>query len=72
MTPLEIKLAAALRANARPREEGERLIAAYVAPGAGRAAIIDELIRLFDGPAQREAERLTREALGDGERWQYR
>jgi hypothetical protein len=72
MTPLETRLVAALRANARLREEGERLIAAYVAPGAGRAAIIDELIRLFDDPAQREAERRTREALADGERWQYR
>ena len=63
MTPLETKLAAALRANARLREEGERLVAAYVAPDSDRAAVIDELIRLFDGPAQREAERLTREAL---------
>ena len=72
MTPLETKLAAALLANARLREKGERLVAAYVAPGADRPAIIDELIRLCDGPAQREAERLTREALADGERWQYR
>ena len=72
MTPLEIKLAAALRANAGLREEGEWLVAAYVAPESDRPAIIDELIRLFDDPAQREAERLTREALADGERWQYR
>ena len=72
MTALEIKLAAALRANARLREEGERLVAAYVAPESDKAAIITELIRLFDGLAQREAERLTREALGDDERWQYR
>jgi hypothetical protein len=56
----------------RLREEGERLVAAYVAPESDRPAIIDKLIRLFDGPAQREAERLTREALGGGERWQYR
>jgi hypothetical protein len=72
MAPLETKLAAALRANARLREEGKRLVAAYVAPESDRPAIIDELISLFDGPAQREAERLTPEALADGERWQYR
>jgi hypothetical protein len=72
MTPLETKLTNVLLANAKLREEGERLIAAYVAPESDRPAILDELIRLFDGPAQREAERLTREALADGEGWQYR
>ena len=35
--------------------EAERLIAAYVAPELNRPAIINELITLFDGPAQREA-----------------
>jgi hypothetical protein len=35
--------------------EAERLIAAYVAPESKRAAIINELIALFDGPQQREA-----------------
>jgi hypothetical protein len=48
-----------------------RPIAACVAPEADRRGIINELIYLFDGPAQREAERLTREALADGEKWQY-
>ena len=47
------------------RDQVERLIAAYVAPESGRAAIINELIALFDGPAQREAERLATEALGE-------
>ena len=51
------KLEAALRVQA------ERLIAAYVAPESDRGAIINELIALFDGPAQREAERLAAEAL---------
>jgi hypothetical protein len=72
MTPLETRLVAALRANARLREEGERLVAAYVAPGADKAATIDEIVWLFDGPRQREAERLTPEALAEGEMWQYR
>ena len=52
------------RANAELRVY-ERLIAAYVAPESDRAAIINELIALFDGPAQREAQRLAAEALGE-------
>ena len=47
------------------RVQAERLIAAYVAPGSDRGSIINELIALFDGPAQREAERLAAEALGE-------
>jgi hypothetical protein len=53
-------------ANANLREEGERLIAAYVAPESNRVGVINELIRLFDGPEQREAKRLAQEALGRG------
>jgi hypothetical protein len=52
------KLEAALRVNAALRVQAERLIAAYVAPESDRGAIINELIALFDGPAQREADRL--------------
>lgn len=59
------KLEAALRVNAVLRVQAERLIAAYVAPESDRGAIINELIALFDGPAQREADRLAAEALGD-------
>jgi hypothetical protein len=51
--------------NAALRIQAERLIAAYVAPESDRPAIMNELIALLDGPAQREAERLTAEALGD-------
>ena len=72
MTPIEAKLIDALLANVKLRQEGERLIAAYIAPESDRAAVINELIRLFDGPAQREAELLTREVLANGEKWQYR
>jgi hypothetical protein len=36
-----------------------------VAPESDRPAIIHELIALFDGPAQREAQTLAAEALGD-------
>ncbi len=59
------KLEAALRVNAALRVEAERLIAAYVALKSDRSSIINELIALFDGPAQREAERLAAEALGE-------
>jgi hypothetical protein len=53
------KLEAALRVNAALRVQAERLIAAYIAPKSDRPTIINELITLFDGPAQREAERLA-------------
>jgi hypothetical protein len=59
------KLEAALRVNAALGVQAERLIAAYVAPESDRGAIINELIALLDGPAQREADRLAAEALGE-------
>jgi hypothetical protein len=57
------KLEAALRVNVALLFHAQRLIAAYIATESDRAAIISELIRLFDGPAQREAKRLADEAL---------
>jgi hypothetical protein len=65
------KLEAALRVNAGLRIQAEHLIAAYVSPESDREAIVNELIRLFDGPAQREAQRLVTEALGEGW-WEHR
>ena len=59
------KLEAALRVNAALLVHAQRLTAAYAAPESDRAAIISELIWLLDGPAQREAKRLTEEALGE-------
>jgi hypothetical protein len=64
MTQREPQLEVALVANAAIRVKAEHLIAAYVAPESDREAIINELIILFDGPQQREAERLTAVALG--------
>jgi hypothetical protein len=58
------KLEAALRVNAALLFHAQRLIAAYMAPKSDKAAIISELIRLLDGPAQREAKRLADVALG--------
>jgi hypothetical protein len=59
----ESQLEVALRANSALRVEAERLIAAYVAPESERAAIMHELIALFDGPAQREARAFAATAL---------
>lgn len=61
---LEAKLIAALEAHVALRVQTEELIAAYVAPEFDRAALMDALITLFDGPQQREAQRLAAEALG--------
>ena len=60
------KLEAALRVSAALLVQAERLIEAYIAPESDRAAIISELIRLLDGPAQREAKRLADVALAEG------
>jgi hypothetical protein len=64
-TPRESQLEAALRASVALRVQAERLIAAYVAPESDRAAIIKELIALFDDPSQREAQMLEAKALGE-------
>jgi hypothetical protein len=67
----ESQLEVALRANALLRVQAERLIAAYVAPESNKEAIINELIVLFDGPSQREAQMLAARALGEAWR-EYR
>ena len=71
MADRETQLEAALRVNAAICVQAERLIAAYVAPESDRPTIINELISLFDGPAQRHAQRLVAEALGEGW-WEHR
>ena len=58
------KLEAALRVDAALRVQAECLIAAYVAPESDRAPSLMSL-SLFEGPAQREADRLAAEALGE-------
>jgi hypothetical protein len=68
MTARESQLEAALRANAALCVQAKRLIEAYIAPESDKAAVINELIALFDGPAQREAQVLEARALGES--WQ--
>ncbi|MBV8794594.1 MAG: hypothetical protein JO136_06610 [Hyphomicrobiales bacterium] len=60
------KLEAALRVNAAVCARAERLITAYIAPGSDRTAILGELVRLLNGPGQREAKRLAEVALDKG------
>ncbi len=63
-------VSAALAAKWRCAFEPSDFIAAYIEPNSDRAAVINELITLFDGSQQREAQKLTSEALaGDGEGW---
>jgi hypothetical protein len=64
MITRETQLETALRANANLRDRAEELIAAYVEPESDRPTIINDLIRLYDGPEQREAKRLA-EALDE-------
>jgi hypothetical protein len=61
------KLEAALRVNAALLAQAQRLITAYIEPESDRATIVSELIRLLDGPAQCEAQRLAEVALGVAE-----
>jgi hypothetical protein len=50
VTHFEAKLAAALQANVALPVQAERLIAQYVEPESDRPALINDQIRLFDGP----------------------
>ena len=50
------------------RVQAEQLIAAYIASESDKAALINDLIALFDGPSQREAQVLEAKALGEA--WQ--
>jgi hypothetical protein len=59
------ELEAAIRAQDALIAEGQRLLTDCLRPGGlSRDALIDKLHELLDGPQQREAQRLSREALG--------
>jgi hypothetical protein len=60
------ELEAAIRAQDAVIAEAQRLLADCQRPGGlSRDALIEELRKLFDGPPQRDAQRLSREALGE-------
>jgi hypothetical protein len=66
MTDRATELEAAVRAQDALIAEAQRLLTNSVRPGGlSRDALIDALRKLFDGPRQREAERVSREALGE-------
>jgi hypothetical protein len=49
-------------------------MASYLEPNSDRPAVLNELIILFDGPQQREAQRLGAEALDkarERESWDF-
>ena len=58
---------AAIRAQAGLISEAQELLTRYLSKDIESPALIDSLLRLLDGPEQREAERLAREALGEAE-----
>ena len=45
--------------------EAQAEITRYLSKEIESPMLVDRLIRLFDGPQQREAQRLAREALGE-------
>jgi hypothetical protein len=66
MTDRTAELEAAVRAQHKLIAEAQRLLKAYVEiKRVHPDAVINDLLWLFDGPRQREAQRLVREALGE-------
>jgi hypothetical protein len=55
----------AIRAQGALIVEAQREIERYLTKEIESADLVNRLIRLFDGPEQREAARLAREALGE-------
>jgi hypothetical protein len=69
MTDPTVHLRLALRANLALIVEAQAEITRYHTKEIEAAELIDRMIRLIDGPAQREAQRLAQEALAeDGNR----
>jgi hypothetical protein len=65
MTDRTVELEAAVRAQDALIAEAQGLLTRYLAKRTKQAELIDNLLWLFDGPQQREAQRLVREALGE-------
>jgi hypothetical protein len=61
------ELESAVRAQSALIFEAQTLLAAYLAKDLESPALIDRLSRLLNGPQEREADRLAREALGENE-----
>jgi hypothetical protein len=67
MTDRTAEFETAIRAQAGLISEAQELPTRYLTKDIEAPALIDGLLKLLDGPEQREAERLAREALGEKE-----
>jgi hypothetical protein len=65
MTGRTEHLEPAIRAQNALISEAQAEITRYLAKEIEASELVDRLIRLLDGPQQREAQRLAREALGE-------
>jgi hypothetical protein len=66
MTDRTAELEAAVRSQDKLIAEAQRLLKAYVETKRVHPdAVINDLLWLFDGPRQRETQRLVRDALGE-------
>jgi hypothetical protein len=65
MTDRERQLESALGAQVALIGEAQAEITRYLSKEIEAPALVDRLIRLLDGPQQREAQRLAQEALGE-------
>lgn len=61
------ELQSAIRAQAALIFEAQKMLTRYLSKEVEAPALIDGVLKLLDGPGQREAERLVREALGEKE-----
>jgi hypothetical protein len=64
MTDRTAELESAIRAQDALIAGAQKLLTDYFSKG-NRPALIDRLLKLLDGPQQREAQRLAREAIGE-------
>jgi hypothetical protein len=65
MTERTAQLEGALRANQALIVEAQAAIEGYLTKQIDQATLVDRVIRLFDGPEQREAQRLSSKAFGE-------
>jgi hypothetical protein len=65
MNDRNAELEAAVRAQDNLIAEAQRLLTRYLSKEIEARTLADNLLKLFDGPQQREVQRLSREALGE-------
>ena len=65
MNDRTVELEAAVRAQDELIAAAQELLTRYLAKEVESAELINNLLTLLDGPQQREAQRLVREALGE-------